>query len=746
MRPQFAVLSIKISANYKNEEDKKMNGSIICPNCNREIGANNKFCPYCGGKLGGAQPSVQLSQGSNMYQLSPNTVLNGRYRIESIKGEGDNFISYLAEDITLQMKVVVNEFFLKGYVNRDSADSQNVVVSDQSAYEQVQKCKNAFQEEARNRAKLSGLPGIVEVRDYFEQNGTAYTVMEWLNGGSLQDFIERNGYGSPTDVHMGIGKRITMDMAKQIMEPIITSLIKAHDAGVLHGDICPDNMALNNKGSLKLLHAATQTTIGSSSDKTVMLNMGYAPIENYHSSGSKGPWSDVYSLCATIYKCITGIQPIDASERAYQDTLKKPSELGIQINPYDEAALMTGLAVNVDKRFVDMKVLYKALYRTSQQSQQTPQIQQQPLNEQAKKQKAGKEPDQNSTNQKKTNVGLIIGIVVAAVMLVAVVIVGALVLPNVLSGNELPSKATQTIEEQKKDEKEEEKTEAIEPQEETELSEKDLLRIELIDEQAAEDASYTNQKDVLEQYYAFAADYNAVKEVSEQVEECFGKYQTGIIEHVNMLDAQDVFPAMYIQMRSEIDTVIELAERFEEVGIELNYEETESRYSVLQVDYKQRLVDNFDSKAIETINNNGVISRSVLWAAMENADQTGLFDNTNPEDPLRLRYVAALTFHTDSELAGVDPALDTSKIYEVLEATDYSPLLLYYLSYNYGDDKAKEWYKEVNSIMASTVGDFDSLSINDKKNMIFYLNANGGDYATAREQIREYMQQNFVKP
>jgi len=94
----------------------------------------------------------------------------------------------------------------------------------------------------------------------------------------------------------------------------------------------------------------------------------------------------------------------------------------------------------------------------------------------------------------------------------------------------------------------------------------------------------------------------------------------------------------------------------------------------------------------------------------------------------------------------VDAALDTSKIYEVLEATDYSPLLLYYLSYNYGDDKAKEWYQEVNNILSSTVGDFNSMSINEKKNMVFYLSANDGNYATARAQIREYMQQDFVKP
>lgn len=724
-----------------------MNENIICPSCHREIGAKHKFCPYCGGKLGSVQSAVSQKQGLERYQLAANTVLNGRYRIEGVKEEGNSYISYLAEDTTLQMKVVVNECFLKGFVTREQNGSQNVIVSDQSAKEQVQKSMNVFREEARERAKLSGLPGITEVRDYFEQNQTAYTVMEWLNGGSLQDFIDRNGYSAPNDAQKGLGKRISMDMAKQIMEPVIASLIKAHDAGVLHGDICPDNMALNNKGNLKLLFAASQNETGGSSDKTVMLNMGYAPLENYQSSGSKGPWSDVYSLCATIYKCITGMQPVEASQRAYQDTLVKPSELGIQINPYDEAALMMGLAMDADKRFVDMKVLHKALYRAPQQNQQIPQPPQTPRSPQPQQRPVQEPPVNQKAPKKKKNTGLIIGILIAVVMLAAVVIAGVLFLPDILSKDAPSGKAEQSGTEQKKEETEEEAAgETTEAQENTELSDKDLVRIELIDEQAEQDVSYTNQKDVLEQYYVFAADYHAIDEVSEQVEECFEKYQTGILEHVAMLEEQDVFPAMYIQMSSEIDAVTELSERFAAVGIELDAEETESKYSALQTDYKQRLIDNFDSKAKESIDSNGVISRSVLWAAMENADQTGLFDDSDPEDPLRLRYAAALTLHTDNELTGIDADADTAKIYEVLEAADYSPLLLYYLSYNYGDDKAKEWYSAVNDILASTVGDFDSMSVNEKKNMVFYLNTNGGEYEAARKELREYMEQNFVQP
>lgn len=716
-----------------------MNENIMCPNCNRMIKANNKFCPYCGGKVEGVQQPVQSSintdSSSNitLYQLAPNTMLNRRYHIERVMGEGDNDISYLAEDITLQIKVVVDEFYPKDFVNRE-ADGKRVIVVDQNLNDQVQMRKHVYQEEARNRAKLSSLPGIAEVRDYFEENGTAYTVMEWLNGGSLQDFIERNGYCNPSDAQNGMGKRISMDVVKQMMEPIILSLIKSHEIGMIHGDISPEHMAFSSKGTLKLLHAMSGTAMGESSDKTVMINMGYAPIERYHTSESQGPWSDVYSLCATMYKCITGVQPMDASERAYQDTLKSPSEMGIQIDPYDESALMMGLAVQVEKRFVDMKVLHKALYREPK-NQPSPQ----PLpfsqgeNLKTKKEVAPK---------KKSNMGLIIGIGVAVVMLLAVVLVGALVLPDIISSydkdnNDVVNKTEHEENLEQEKEKESDKEE---------LGEEELAKLKELEEQAKQDTSFTNQKNVLEQYYSFAVEYNAAEEMSEQVEDCFDTYKAGVLEHVKMLESQEVIPAMYIQMKTELDEVMELSSRMEELDIELDYADVEEKANTLKTDYRQRLIDNFDNKAIENINNNGVISRSVLWAAMENADQTGLFDDTNLEDELRLRYVTALTYHIDSELTGVDTAGDISKIYEALESTDYSPLLLYYLSYNYADDKAKGWYMEVNSILASNIGDFDAMSINEKKNFIYYLNSNSGSYATAREQIREYMQKNFEKP
>ena len=337
-----------------------MDNMRVCPSCNKEIGSEIKFCPYCGCNINGTRSGA-------LHQLQPNTILNNRYRIDKVIGEGNFGITYLAEDTTLQMKVAVKEFYPKGYVTRESGNSAQVTIYEGSKSAHIAKWRDNFINEARNLAKLSGLPGIVEVRDYFDANGTAYIVMEFLDGDDLETFIEKNGYTGPNDAQLGLGKRITVEQAKEIMAPIIQALAKVHEAGMVHRDISPDNIKFNEKGSLKVFDfgAAREVDLFGTTEKTVMLKLGYAPEEQHRKTGNQGPWTDVYALCATFYKCITGMIPIDSMERIYQDTLKKPSELGIQIDPYDEMALMMGLSIYADKRFTDMNALYKAFYRTA---------------------------------------------------------------------------------------------------------------------------------------------------------------------------------------------------------------------------------------------------------------------------------------------------------------------------------------------------------------------------------------------
>ncbi len=328
----------------------------VCPNCHKEVGTEDKFCPFCGSNINGTR--------SGIHQLQPDMVLNGRYRIKSVIGEGNFGITYLAEDTTLQMSVAVKEFYPKGYVTRESSNSQHITIYEGNKSEYIYKWRRDFINEARNLAKLSGLTGIVEVRDYFEQNDTAYIVMENLEGDDLGEYIEKHGYTKANDAKYGLDKRITMEQVKQIMEPVILALEKVHEAGMVHRDISPDNIKFNINGDLKLFDfgAAREADLAGTNEKTVMLKLGYAPEEQYRKRGNQGPWTDVYALCATIYKCITGIIPVESSERAYQDTLKRPSELGIEISKNDENALMKGLAVYADKRIKDMNELHKALY------------------------------------------------------------------------------------------------------------------------------------------------------------------------------------------------------------------------------------------------------------------------------------------------------------------------------------------------------------------------------------------------
>ena len=394
----------------------QMENTKICPGCNKEIGSAIKFCPYCGSNVNGERPVA-------LHQLQPNTVLNNRYRIGKVIGEGNFGITYLAEDTTLQMKVAVKEFYPKGYVTREHGNSSHVTIYEGSKSAHIAKWRDNFINEARNLAKLSGLPGIVEVRDYFDANGTAYIVMEFLDGDDLETYIEKNGYTGPNDAQYGLGKRISVEQTKKIMEPVFEALAKVHEAGMVHRDISPDNIKFNAKGGLKVFDfgAAREVDLFGTSEKTVMLKLGYAPEEQHRKTGNQGPWTDVYALCATFYKCITGIVPVDSMERIYQDTLKKPSELGIQISAYDEMALMMGLAIFADKRFSDMNALYKAFYQTGtntnpaqqpvQQSGQTgarqsiQQSVQQPMQQQAPKKKS------------KKGLGLAIGVILSIAFL-----------------------------------------------------------------------------------------------------------------------------------------------------------------------------------------------------------------------------------------------------------------------------------------------------------------------------------------
>ena len=294
-----------------------------CNFCMNPIEDNEIECSFCG---------KGVTNQVFAHHLTPGTVLNKKYYVGASLGEGGFGITYIGRDITLDLKVAIKEYYPAGYVNRNNTVSLDVQDSEtQSRKDFFVQGKTRFLEEARILAKFSGEPGIVNVRDFFEENNTAYIVMEYLEGETLKEYLK-------------VKKVLTPEQTLNLMMPIMLSLKEVHKQGLIHRDISPDNIMLvgNNVKLLDFGSARNVTAIANRS-LSVMLKPGYAPEEQYRSKGNQGAWTDVYAICATMYKCITGITPDDSTQRVYKDELKTPTALGIVINPDIEHALMKGL-------------------------------------------------------------------------------------------------------------------------------------------------------------------------------------------------------------------------------------------------------------------------------------------------------------------------------------------------------------------------------------------------------------------
>ena len=287
--------------------------------------------------------------GNDYYQLPVGTVLEGRYRVGEILGEGGFGITYLGHDIKLDIPVAIKEYYPFGVAVRQNTSSLDISVSRSDSSEIFRKGKESFLTEARNLGRFSDEESVVYVRDHFEANNTAYIIMEYLDGQSLKDYVEANG-------------PMTFEQVFALLEPIMDVLDKIHAAGMIHRDVSPSNMFILKNGKVKLLDFGTARDINADGEKSlsVVLKPGYAPVEQYQSHGAQGPWSDVYALCASIYKLITGVTPENAVNRISGDKLKRPSELGAEISPVEENALMAGLEVRAADRIGSMKELKSA--------------------------------------------------------------------------------------------------------------------------------------------------------------------------------------------------------------------------------------------------------------------------------------------------------------------------------------------------------------------------------------------------
>ena len=287
----------------------------------------------------------------NLHCLRKGTRLIGHYTIEGVLGQGGFGITYLGIDELHEKKVAIKEFFPQGIVTRNIEYQDTVTVTFVGEKDNYEKGKERFLKEARTMAKFSKDEGIVKALDFFEINNTAYIVMEYLEGITLKQYLRENQRIAPEDLI-------------ELLVPLIESLAEIHSQGMIHRDISPDNIMVLPDGRIKLMDfgAARDYTEFGEKSLSIVLKPGYAPPEQYQTHGIQGPWTDIYALCATMYKCITGENPPDAIDRVIDDHLKKISEFGIVIPPQEEAAIIKGMSVSAKDRYQDIRDFCEDLY------------------------------------------------------------------------------------------------------------------------------------------------------------------------------------------------------------------------------------------------------------------------------------------------------------------------------------------------------------------------------------------------
>ena len=233
------------------------------------------------------------------------TLQDGKYRILKVLGQGGFGITYLAIQVRLDRKVAIKEFFMKDFCERNETTSQ-VTLGTAGSREMVNSCREKFLKEAKHIAKLD-YPNIIRIIEDFDENSTSYYVMEYIEGGSLENKLGTTG--------------LSMSDATRYILQVAETLKYIHKKNIAHLDIKPSNIMLNGNDEIVLIDFGVSKQYDfSTGEQTsvfpVAFSSGYTPLEQYDPNGVKefSPKPDIYSLGATYFKLLTGITPLKASE------------------------------------------------------------------------------------------------------------------------------------------------------------------------------------------------------------------------------------------------------------------------------------------------------------------------------------------------------------------------------------------------------------------------------------------------
>ena len=351
-----------------------------CFGCMEEI--HGYPCPVCGfDPAQAAAPNYVLPYGA---------ILNGRYIVGKMLGQGGFGITYIGWDLAMERKVAIKEYYPSGQVSRNPGSRDLTWYTNEQSRQARQNGMQMFLKEARKMSKVDNLTNVVRVRDIFQENETAYIVMDFVEGETLKARLDKTG-------------PLTWKQAKEIFVPAIQAMEQVHQAGLVHRDISPDNLMLTPDGRVMILDlgAAKDLAINKGASSAMVVKGGFSPPEQYAQQGGSGSWTDVYAMAATMYHSLTGVVPPTAVDR-------------MQGEPVNWALLETGGVPNHVIAALQNAMKLNARERTQTMAELLSQCQ-------SKSAHASRPGANHSGSQKKAN-AVVIGLAVALCAMTAVLV------------------------------------------------------------------------------------------------------------------------------------------------------------------------------------------------------------------------------------------------------------------------------------------------------------------------------------
>lgn len=300
-------------------------GMNLCDFCFEPV-AEGAACTNCGLTKDTYNAEVGL--------LQPGTILMGKYIIGRVLGRGGFGATYLAYSSERDEVVAIKEYYPTGIATRAKGEEKITIISNEKR-EVFEKGANRLFEEAKMMSRFNSDKNIVSVYEFFHANDTVYYSMEYLKGIDLKGYIKKKG-----------GKLSEAEAVK-IMRGVSEALVDVHSMQTLHRDISPDNIFVCTNGDVKLIDfGAAKQLIGDSRQVySVVVKQGFAPVEQYNSTGEQGVWTDIYAVGASIYYSLTGKIPPDAMYRVENPEI-----------PFDSSLKLSQEFMNIIKKCLNIKI------------------------------------------------------------------------------------------------------------------------------------------------------------------------------------------------------------------------------------------------------------------------------------------------------------------------------------------------------------------------------------------------------